>query len=44
MSSLPVIHDISQIGINYFGQSGQLKGCINDANNLKAFLMSMCKS
>ncbi|KAL4066884.1 caspase domain-containing protein [Scleroderma citrinum] len=28
------------IGINYTGQSGQLAGCINDANNLKAFLMS----
>ncbi|KAI6155280.1 peptidase C14, caspase domain-containing protein [Pisolithus tinctorius] len=28
------------IGINYINQSGQLNGCINDANNLKAFLMS----
>lgn len=28
------------IGINYIGQSAQLAGCINDANNLKAFLMS----
>ncbi|KAI6107967.1 putative metacaspase [Pisolithus sp. B1] len=28
------------IGINYFNQSAQLAGCINDANNLKAFLMS----
>lgn len=28
------------IGINYFNQSGQLAGCINDAYNLKGFLMS----
>ncbi|KAG6335665.1 hypothetical protein ID866_3423 [Astraeus odoratus] len=28
------------IGINYRNQSGQLAGCINDANNVKAFLMS----
>ncbi|KAI6125078.1 caspase domain-containing protein [Pisolithus croceorrhizus] len=28
------------IGINYFNQPAQLAGCINDANNLKAFLMS----
>ncbi|KAH7884322.1 peptidase C14, caspase domain-containing protein [Phlebopus sp. FC_14] len=27
------------IGINYFGQKGQLAGCINDANNVKAFLI-----
>ncbi|TFK75218.1 hypothetical protein BDN72DRAFT_892560 [Pluteus cervinus] len=26
------------IGINYFGQNGQLAGCINDANNMKDFL------
>lgn len=26
------------IGINYFGQSAELKGCINDANNVKRFL------
>ena len=23
------------IGINYFGQSGELRGCINDVNNIK---------
>ena len=28
----------SQIGINYFGQSGELAGCINDALNVKQFL------
>ncbi|GJE88675.1 caspase family protein [Phanerochaete sordida] len=28
------------IGINYFGQSAELKGCINDANNVKRFLCS----
>ncbi|QRV74988.1 ICE-like protease (caspase) p20 domain protein [Ceratobasidium sp. AG-Ba] len=26
------------IGINYFGQDGELRGCINDSNNIKAFL------
>ncbi|KAI0750563.1 caspase domain-containing protein [Irpex lacteus] len=26
------------IGINYFGQSAELKGCINDANNVKRFI------
>ncbi|KAG9102450.1 Ca(2+)-dependent cysteine protease [Ceratobasidium sp. UAMH 11750] len=26
------------IGINYFGQNGELRGCINDSNNLKNFL------
>lgn len=28
------------IGINYFGQSGELRGCINDTKNVSAFLMS----
>ncbi|EPQ28367.1 uncharacterized protein PFL1_04194 [Pseudozyma flocculosa PF-1] len=28
------------IGINYFGQRGELRGCINDVNNLKRFLVS----
>ncbi|KAN0060987.1 Ca(2+)-dependent cysteine protease [Thecaphora frezii] len=28
------------IGINYFGQRGELKGCINDVQNLKRFLIS----
>jgi len=27
------------IGINYVGQDAELKGCINDANNVKRFLM-----
>lgn len=27
------------IGINYFGQSGELRGCINDTKNVSAFLM-----
>jgi len=27
------------IGINYFGQQGELKGCINDTRNLSAFLI-----
>ncbi|KAG1775907.1 putative metacaspase [Suillus placidus] len=26
------------IGINYVGQQGELRGCINDANNMKRFL------
>ena len=26
------------IGINYFGQRGQLRGCINDVKNLSLFL------
>ncbi|KAH7027317.1 caspase domain-containing protein [Microdochium trichocladiopsis] len=26
------------IGINYFGQDGELRGCINDTKNLSAFL------
>jgi len=26
------------IGINYFGQSGELRGCINDVRNIKNFL------
>jgi hypothetical protein len=26
------------IGINYFGQRGQLRGCINDVNNISSFL------
>ncbi|KAF9567401.1 hypothetical protein CPC08DRAFT_814269 [Agrocybe pediades] len=28
------------IGINYFGQDGELRGCINDVNNIKNFLIS----
>ena len=27
------------IGINYFGQKGELRGCINDTQNLSAFLV-----
>lgn len=26
------------IGINYFGQQGELRGCINDVHNIKGFL------
>lgn len=26
------------IGINYFGQDGELRGCINDVKNVSAFL------
>merc|ERR1719221_1907300 len=28
------------VGINYFGQQGELKGCINDVHNIKSFLTS----
>ncbi|KAF8806293.1 hypothetical protein BYT27DRAFT_7191621 [Phlegmacium glaucopus] len=28
------------IGINYFAQNGELRGCINDANNMQNFLCS----
>merc|ERR1711902_157696 len=28
------------IGINYFGQSGELRGCINDVNNIRSLLYS----
>ncbi|KAI5118095.1 hypothetical protein M0805_005202 [Coniferiporia weirii] len=28
------------IGINYFGQDAELKGCINDAHNVRRFLIS----
>ena len=28
------------IGINYFGQSGELRGCINDVNNIKNLIKS----
>lgn len=30
------------IGINYFGTSAELRGCINDTNNLKEFLIERC--
>ncbi|GAA5810459.1 hypothetical protein MFLAVUS_003880 [Mucor flavus] len=29
------------IGINYFGTSAELKGCINDVENIKQFLVTM---
>jgi len=29
-----------QIGINYFRQPAELKGCINDARNIERFLTS----
>ena len=28
------------IGINYFGQRGELRGCINDVNNIKSLIQS----
>jgi len=28
------------IGINYFGQSGELRGCVNDVNNIKSLIFS----
>ena len=28
------------IGINYFGQEGELRGCVNDVKNLSAFLIN----
>jgi len=28
------------VGINYKGQQGELRGCINDVNNIKSFLTS----
>ena len=28
------------IGINYYGQQGELRGCINDVKNIKNFLTS----
>lgn len=31
---------IYQIGINYFGTQSELKGCINDAQNVRNFLCS----
>ncbi|KAK0431407.1 caspase domain-containing protein [Armillaria borealis] len=30
------------IGINYFGRSDQLKGCINDARSIREFLIYYC--
>jgi len=32
---------IVTIGINYFGQSGELKGCINDSRNFLAYAQSI---
>lgn len=29
------------IGINYFGTSAELKGCINDVENIKHFLVTL---
>ena len=31
------------IGINYFGQRGELRGCINDVKNVKNLIMSRGK-
>lgn len=30
------------IGINYFGQDGELRGCINDVHNLSQYLIEKC--
>lgn len=30
------------IGINYNGQKGELRGCINDTDNIKEYLLSKC--
>jgi hypothetical protein len=30
------------VGINYFGQNGELRGCINDVQNMIAFLTQNC--
>jgi hypothetical protein len=35
---MPIAH---QIGINYFGQASELRGCINDARNIQRFLCCM---
>jgi len=32
---------IVTIGINYFGQSGELKGCVNDSKNFLAYVQSI---
>jgi len=32
---------IVTIGINYFGQSGELKGCVNDSQNFLAYVQSI---
>lgn len=29
------------VGINYFGEQGELKGCINDVHNVRKFLIGM---
>lgn len=33
------IHACVQIGINYFGQAGELRGCINDVHNIQGFII-----
>lgn len=30
------------IGINYFGQSGELRGCINDVQNVSNYIINKC--
>ena len=32
---------IVTVGINYFGQSGQLNGCVNDSNNFLSYVQSI---
>lgn len=36
-----ILTDSQQIGINYFGQTGELRGCINDVKNIQNFLNSV---
>jgi hypothetical protein len=33
-----------QIGINYIGQQNELHGCIDDANDIRKFLIRMYNS
>lgn len=35
----PALNFCVQIGINYIGSAQELKGCINDANNIRRFLI-----
>lgn len=40
MLGLKLAYLLQQIGINYVGQDGELRGCINDVENLKEFIIS----
>jgi hypothetical protein len=35
-----IVNVLFQIGIYYFGQDAELRGCINDANNMQNFICS----